>query len=138
MKLTREQAFDIITNNGIVLHECNKQETSTNSIYYMTDEELIMLLNDECGMNVSGILHTRKNDNYINGFENRNERYKQYDIIDNIIAENEKNGKYITHSFMVDRMDSELKHMFIIRANNFHCCAIAFNSISEFEKWING
>ena len=82
--------------------------------------------------------NTRKNDNYINGFENRQERYKQYDTIDFLIAENEKNGKYISHSFMVDRLDSELKHMFIIRSRNFYCCAIAFGSVSAFEKWING
>ena len=81
---------------------------------------------------------TRKNDHYVDGFENRQERYKQYDIIDSIIAEKEKNGKYVSHSFMVDRMDSELKHMFIIRSNNYHCCAIAFDSVSSFEKWING
>jgi len=41
-------------------------------------------------------------------------------------------------TFMVDRMDSELKHMFIIRSNNYHCCAIAFDSVSSFVEWING
>lgn len=80
---------------------------------------------------------TRKNDHYIDGFVSRQERYKQYDIIDSIIAENIKNGKYIENAFKLDRLDSENKHMFIICSNCFPG-RIAFTSVSEFEKWING
>ena len=81
--------------------------------------------------------NTRKNDHYADGFANRQERYKQYDIIDSIIIENVKSGKYVENAFMLDRLDSENKHMFIICSNYFPG-RIAFTSVCEFEKWING
>lgn len=55
MKLTREQAYNAIKNNGIVLHPCNKEENNNGSIFYLSNNELLSLLNDECHLKVDCI-----------------------------------------------------------------------------------
>ena len=83
-------------------------------------------------------MHTAwKNDSYIDGFKNREERYKQYDIIDVIIWNAITSGIYKDMAFSLDRLDSECKRCFVIRCYNSPG-KIVFDSISEFEKWING
>lgn len=76
-------------------------------------------------------------DNYINGFENRKNRYIQYDRIDSIINGKVFDGTYNKNSCFLDMVASEEKHCFCIRCG-LYPGYIVFNSVSEFSAWING
>ena len=76
-------------------------------------------------------------DNYINGYENRQERYNQYDTIDRIIDGKVFDGTYNKNGLFLDRLASEQKKCFCFRCG-LYPGYIVFNSISEFSAWING
>lgn len=75
-------------------------------------------------------------DKYMDGFNMRNARYNQYDIIDNEINMLIAAGIYYENSFYVDRLDSEEKHCFVVKSHR-QPGSIVFYSISEFKAWIN-
>lgn len=82
------------------------------------------------------MFETKTNERYIDGFENRKERYKQYDRIDCILRQAITSGIYKDNAFSLDRLDSEIQHMFVISFRNGG--KVCFDSIDELEKWING
>lgn len=137
--MTREKAFHIIMNNGIVLHDCNKYDKKPGNdtdIFYLSNDEMTILLRDECKVNDTVI----NNADDIFNFKNRYIRYAMYDEIDSLIEKNKDIyyiGIHLEQSYYLDRLDSEIQKTFVIRSDFFDG-AICFDSVNEFKDFIEG